>query len=81
MHMRFANRDDLAWEKGEHAYVVGDTMEMAMVKAAEAGFRPGSNGYAAFITAFSRKVRNTRSSREVPTSQLKEDNQAAMNAC
>ena len=58
MQMKFANRDDLAWEKGELAYTAGDTIDMAIKRAMDAGFRPGSNGYAAFITAFSRKVRN-----------------------
>lgn len=58
MQMKFANRDELAWEKGELAYAAGDSIDMAIKKAMEAGFRPGSNGYAAFITAFSRKVRN-----------------------
>lgn len=58
MQTKYANRDELAWEKGELAYSVGDTMELAVKKATNAGFRPGSNGYAAFITAFSRKVRN-----------------------
>lgn len=58
MQMKFANRDELAWEKGELAYTAGDTLDMAIRKAMEAGFRPGSNGYAAFITAFSRQVRN-----------------------
>jgi hypothetical protein len=60
MQMKFANRDELAWQKGELAYAVGDTIETAVKKAMEAGFRPGSNGYAAFITAFSRRVRNGR---------------------
>jgi hypothetical protein len=58
MQMRFANRDESAWERGELAYTPGDTLETAIKKAAEAGFKPGSNGYAAFITAFSRKVRS-----------------------
>lgn len=58
MQMKFANRDELAWQKGELAYTVGDTIEIAVKKAMDAGFRPGSNGYAAFITAFSRRVRN-----------------------
>lgn len=56
--MTFANRDESAWEKGELAYMAGDTLEIAIRKAAESGFKPGSNGYAAFITAFSRKMRN-----------------------
>lgn len=58
MQMRFANRDELAWDKGERAYAAGDSTDMAIRKAVEAGFRPGSNGYAAFVTAFSRQVRS-----------------------
>jgi hypothetical protein len=58
MQMKFANRDELAWQKGELAYSAGDTIDTAVKKAMDAGFRPGSNGYAAFITAFSRCIRN-----------------------
>lgn len=64
MQIKYANRDELAWAKGELAYAAGDTMELAMKKATDAGFRPGSNGYAAFITAFSRQVRNRGSQRQ-----------------
>lgn len=56
--MKFANRDQPAWEEGERAYVAGDSIDMAIKKAIKAGFRPESNGYAAFITAFSRQVRS-----------------------
>ena len=69
MQMKFANRDELAWEKGELAYTPGDTMEAAIRKARDAGFRPGSNGYAAFITAFSRRVRNRNVCREAEDRQ------------
>lgn len=58
MHMKFANRDESAWERGELAYAAGDTLGQAVSKAAQAGYRPGSNGYAAFITAYSRMVRS-----------------------
>jgi hypothetical protein len=56
--MRFANGDESAWIKGDLAYELDDTLEMGVVKAATAGIRPGSNGYAAFITAFARRVRS-----------------------
>ncbi|WP_151637139.1 hypothetical protein [Noviherbaspirillum aerium] len=58
MQPKLANRDESAWEKGDYAYDLGDTFEMGIVKAAQEGIRPGSNGYAAFITAFSRRVRS-----------------------
>jgi hypothetical protein len=58
MQPKLANRDESAWEMGDYAYDLGDTFEMGIVKAAEVGIRPGSNGYAAFITAFSRRVRS-----------------------
>jgi hypothetical protein len=54
----FSNRDESAWNKGELAYDVGDTMEIGVKKAAQAGYRPGCNGYSAFITAFARRVRS-----------------------
>lgn len=58
MQPKLANRDESAWDKGDYAYDLGDTFETGIVKAAEEGIRPGSNGYAAFITAFSRRVRS-----------------------
>ncbi len=48
---------DSAWEMGDLAYDLGDTFENGVAKAATAGIRPGSNEYAAFITAFSRRLR------------------------
>jgi hypothetical protein len=56
--MRFANRDDSAWNMGDLAYEAGDTLEMGVIKAEHAGYRPGCNGYSAFITAFGRRVRS-----------------------
>lgn len=47
-----------AWALGDLAYDLGDTFECGVAKAAKAGIRPGSNEYAAFITAFSRRVRS-----------------------
>ena len=57
MQMRFANRDEIAWGQGEQAFEPGDTLATGVIKAEQAGFRAGCNGYAAFITAFSRRVR------------------------
>lgn len=50
--------NDLAWMKGAAAFEPGDTVDMAKTKAADQGYKPYSEGYAAFITAFSREVRN-----------------------
>lgn len=50
--------DNRAWSLGDLAYELGDTFESGVAKAATAGIRPGSNEYAAFITAFSRRVRS-----------------------
>lgn len=47
-----------AWSLGDQAYDLGDTFENGVAKAAKAGIRPGSNEYAAFITAFSRRLRS-----------------------
>ncbi|MDB5839040.1 MAG: hypothetical protein JWQ23_992 [Herminiimonas sp.] len=58
MQMLMTNRDEVAWDKGEQAYELGDTTDVAVAKAGSAGYRPGSNGYAAFITAFARQVRS-----------------------
>jgi len=58
MYPQLAHRDESAWEKGEQAYELNDTLEMGPVKAAQYGYRAGCNGYAAFITAFSRRVRS-----------------------
>lgn len=57
MQLKMQQRDEHAWRAGELAYQPQDTMQQAREKAASHGYRPGSNGYAAFITAFSRKVR------------------------
>jgi hypothetical protein len=52
------NANNLAWLKGTAAFAPGDTMDNAKSKAAEQGYKPCSEGYAAFITAFGREVRN-----------------------
>lgn len=58
VQMKLVNRDESAWELGDLAYELEDTIEIGVVKAAQIGIRPGSNGYAAFMTAFSRRVRS-----------------------
>lgn len=68
--MRFTHRDESAWQSGELAYEVGDTLATGVVKAEQAGYRPGCNGYAAFITAFGRRVRSGQPARRDPTEGL-----------
>jgi len=58
MKMRFIHRDDSAWEMGDQAYDLDDTIETGAIKARNYGMCPGSDGYAAFMTAFSRRVRS-----------------------
>lgn len=71
MQTKLAHRDESAWAKGDLAYDQGDTFEMGVLKAAEQGIRPGTNGYAAFITAFSRRVRSKQvSPRKLALQQL-----------
>lgn len=57
MYTKFAHKDDSAWAKGDLAYDLGDTLEIGAIKAAQAGIKPCSDGYAAFMTAFGRRVR------------------------
>lgn len=58
MQPKLVHRDESAWELGDLAYDLGDTLEIGVQKAARAGIRPGADGYAAFITAFGRRVRS-----------------------
>lgn len=58
MQPKLAYKDESAWEKGDLAYDVGDTMEIGVAKAAKFGIKPGIDGYAAFMTAFARRVRS-----------------------
>lgn len=58
MQPKLAGRDESAWEMGDLAYELGDTVEVGIIKAAQAGIKPGWDGYAAFITAFGRRVRS-----------------------
>lgn len=58
MQPKLMHRDESAWEKGDFAYDLDDTLETGILKAEQYGIRPGSNGYAAFMTAFSRRVRS-----------------------
>ncbi|WP_132257515.1 hypothetical protein [Paucimonas lemoignei] len=55
--MTLAHKHDSAWDMGDFAYDLGDTMENGKAKAASLGIHPCSDEYAAFITAFSRRVR------------------------
>lgn len=57
MQMRLAHKDDSAWAMGDYAYDLGDTLAEGKLKAASLGIRPCSNEYAAFMTAFGRRVR------------------------
>lgn len=66
MQPKLANRDESAWDKGDLAYDLDDTFEIGIMKAEREGIRPGSNGYAAFITAFSRRVRSRQVSPRKP---------------
>lgn len=52
------NANNLAWLKGTAAFAPGDTIDNAKSKAAEQGYKPCSEGYAAFVTAFGREVRS-----------------------
>jgi len=62
MKPRFIHRDDYAWQMGDMAYDPNDTIETGVIKARRSGMCPGSDGYAAFMTAFSRKVRSKQQS-------------------
>lgn len=67
MQVKLAHKDESAWDKGDMAYDLGDTLEMGPIKAAREGIRPGCNGYAAFLTAFARRVRSQKlSPRKMP---------------
>lgn len=67
MQPKCEHRDESSWEKGDLAYDLDDTLETGVVKALRVGIRPGSNGYAAFMTALSRRVRSRQlSAKKVP---------------
>lgn len=57
MRMTLAHKHDSAWDVGDYSYDLGDTMETGKAKAASLGIHPCSDEYAAFITAFGRRVR------------------------
>jgi hypothetical protein len=69
MQPKLIHSDKSSWEKGDLAYDLDDTLEAGIVKAERVGIRPGSNGYAAFMTAFSRRVRSKQLAREKASSQ------------
>lgn len=48
--------NDLAWMKGEGCYEEGDTIEQGAIKAEREGYLPGSQGFNAFLSAFSKLV-------------------------
>jgi hypothetical protein len=58
MKMKLVHRDESAWELGDIAYDLEDTIETGLIKARQIGICPGSDSYAAFMTAFSRRVRS-----------------------
>jgi hypothetical protein len=58
MQPKLANRDESAWAMGDLAYDLDDTIEIGIAKAAKAGIKSGSNEYAAFLTAFGRRIRS-----------------------
>ena len=58
MKPKLEHRDETAWEMGDGAYEMDDTIETGAQKARRMGLCPGSDSYAAFITAFSRRVRS-----------------------
>ncbi len=58
MRPKFIHRDDSAWEMGDLAYELDDTIETGIIKARRTGMCPGSDSFAAFMTAFSRRVRS-----------------------
>jgi hypothetical protein len=58
MKPKFVHRDDSAWAMGDIAYDLDDTIETGAIKARQIGICPGSDSYAAFMTAFSRRVRS-----------------------
>jgi hypothetical protein len=67
MQPKLANRDESAWAKGDLAYDFEDTIEIGIAKAAKEGIKSGSNEYAAFVTAFGRRVRSKQvSPRKAP---------------
>lgn len=71
MQPKFEHRNESAWELGDQAYDLDDSIDAGVTKAAQMGIRPGSDGYAAFITAFSRRVRSKQLS---PKKKLPKNN-------
>lgn len=57
MRMMLAHKHESAWDMGDFSYDAEDTMETGKAKAAYLGIRPCSDEYAAFMTAFGRRVR------------------------
>lgn len=57
MQMKLAHKHETAWDMGDFSYDAEDTLEIGKAKAASLGIHPCSDEYAAFITAFGRRVR------------------------
>lgn len=72
MKPKFVHRDDYAWELGDLAYDLDDTLETGVIKARRSGMCPGSDGFAAFMTAFSRRVRSKQLSEKKTSFQYSE---------
>lgn len=80
MQPKLEYRDDSSWEMGDLAYDLDDTIEAGAVKAKRIGIRPGSNGYAAFMTAFSRRVRSKQlSAKKAPPTNTPAQSSSASN--
>jgi hypothetical protein len=78
MQPKLAISDESAWDKGDLAYDLGDTLEIGISKAAKVGIKAGSDGYAAFITAFARRVRSKQlSPRRTPLPTAEADQPAS----
>lgn len=80
MQPKLEYRDESSWEMGDLAYDLDDTIEAGADKAKRIGIRPGSNGYAAFMTAFSRRVRSRQlSAKKTPPQNTPPQSSAASN--
>lgn len=80
MQPKLAGSYESAWEMGDLAYELGDTVEVGIIKAAQAGIKPGWDGYAAFITAFGRRVRSKQLSPRRAANPQRAEPEAAASA-
>ena len=72
MKPKIVHHDDYAWEMGDLAYDLDDTLEDGILKARRFGISPGSDGFASFMTAFSRRVRSKQLSDKKTSLQYSE---------